>query len=168
MIYTASHGVDKQMKARLFRGTTISLPLLALLFLVIAIFSFSSRYGAGQNPYIQAKPKNLSTSLNSQNKSESKPSASNSSSSTPPAPTAAAPTMSINSLGSNLPSSDLNASLPTVGGLGGGEATTPQAPVTSSSPSGTGTGVNIGTSGTTVSTCVDALGKQILCAQLDP
>lgn len=61
MVYTAKYGLDKQVKQKIIKNTGVMLPILAVLFIAIALFSFSYRGAEGQNPIIGSPPNNVSS-----------------------------------------------------------------------------------------------------------
>ncbi len=174
MIYTLTHGVDNQFRQRLAQIVSLSLPVIAVLFLVLAALSFNTHQSAGQNPYISVKkPASLSAGLNQPKAASSGGGSGNSTAGSSSG--TMQPAMSLTNLGTPAGSSvptPSTSTTPVTGGMGGGGITggdTSTGTGGTSTSTGTGdTGVSGGTSGTSGDLCVDLLGKQILCATLDP
>lgn len=170
MIYTYRHGVDRQLKRNVIRGGSLLTPLIAVAFLLVSLFSFSTNQGEGQSPVIPVKKPNQSEGQSKlPNLSVTTPK--KGASSTPASGSSAKPAMSFRSLSSPAATSPVpvTAVLP---GLGGG-AVTPGSGSTSSPGIGGGSGdsgkgpAGGGTSTPTVA-CSNLLSIAQLCTVCTP
>lgn len=173
MIYNYRRGVDRELKRNVIRGGSLLTPLVAVAFLLVALFSFSTNQGEGQSPTIPLKKPNQSENqsklpkLSLTTPKTSKTSAGGGS--------AAKPAMSFRSLSSPTSPAPAAATLP---GLGGGEITsgsggTISSPgtggggTTSSGSGDSGKGPSGGTSTPTVA-CSNLLSIAQLCTVCTP
>lgn len=131
MIYTYKRGVDKQLKQRIIRSGGLTLPIVSLVFLVIAALSFNAHHSSGQSPNIplqakssqssSSKSKAPSTNIRSKKSSTDQ----NVSSGGISLGSDVKPAMSFGSLSSPVSQPVISVPTPTVtsGGLGGGDIT---------------------------------------------
>lgn len=171
MIYNYRRGVDRELKRNVIRGGSLLTPLIAVAFLLVSLFSFSTNQGEGQSPIIPVKKPSQSEGQSKlPNLSLTNPKASPKT--TPASGSSAKPAMSFRSLSSPVTTSPAPAvaSLP---GLGGGGITSGSGGSTSPGTGGGGSGDSgKGPSGSSTSTstvvCSNLLSVTQLCTVCTP
>jgi len=147
VLYTVNAGPINRLRQAWLRTGGIGLPLLALGFLLLAAFSFTTSGSAGKNPYI-ATHKNLNTAK----QTSAKPATANPSG---PSPTSS-PSSQNQIAGVQNPVATIQSNtnlVPITGGLGGGDST----PLTNTPPPAT----------LTVA-CTDLLSVSQICTACTP
>jgi hypothetical protein len=120
MAYTINRGVTRETWQKFVRDSGLALPIIAIIFIIIAALSVSTHQSTGQSPYISPKKSVLSaTTSDNSSKSDSKHDTDKKPPASKPSPPAE-PAMSFGGLDSAAPPIS-TPTLPLTGGLGGGD-----------------------------------------------